>query len=523
MKQLILLTSLLFILTSCFSVKKYNRQISKLHTPQELKEDVDYAYKKLKRLQPNLYLYISQNDLESKFDSLKNTLNKPMSSRDFYLQLAPVIMSIRQGHTSISPPFKEQTKNELKQKGERRNPFRKFRFRKLQDKVILTRNFGKDSTIQEGSELLKIDNIEVSTLLESFKNLITGDGYNTTLVPEISRRYIGSLYLRTHGYKDSLMLTLRKNNLNYDGFVYAYPKKSKVKVTKPKKEKLSKEAKKIAKKEKKARKKWNRKYGYNKNTKEKTRDLSFIKTDSTPTIAYLKIRRFMVGSYHDFYEETFQKIDSAKTKYLVIDLRYNGGGRLSEIGTLYSYLIDKEEEFIMNAKMTHNSSWMYPLYHNKSALKTSIFSILYPVARVIQAIKVEKIDDVSYFKFKSNRLREPSENYNYKGEIYVLINGASFSASSIISNNLKASKRAYFVGDETGGAYNSTVAGRMAEVELPNSKATLTIGLMNLETYNKTIPDGYGVTPDKYIKVTTLKKDEQLDWIIGDISKKEDH
>jgi hypothetical protein len=43
----------------------------------------------------------------------------------------------------------------------------------------------------------------------------------------------------------------------------------------------------------------------------------------------------------------------------------------------------------------------------------------------------------------------------FKGKIYVMING-SFSASSLISSNLKTPK-VTFVGEETGGAFNGTM------------------------------------------------------------------
>jgi C-terminal processing protease CtpA/Prc len=51
-----------------------------------------------------------------------------------------------------------------------------------------------------------------------------------------------------------------------------------------------------------------------------------------------------------------------------------------------------------------------------------------------------------------------------------LINGASFSASSIISAKLKYEKRAVIVGEETGGANDGTVAGVNNTVTLPHSK-----------------------------------------------------
>jgi C-terminal processing protease CtpA/Prc len=44
-------------------------------------------------------------------------------------------------------------------------------------------------------------------------------------------------------------------------------------------------------------------------------------------------------------------------------------------------------------------------------------------------------------------------------ESFVLINGSSFSASSILTSKLKNDKKAVLVGEETGGANDGTVAG----------------------------------------------------------------
>ena len=108
--------------------------------------------------------------------------------------------------------------------------------------------------------------------------------------------------------------------------------------------------------------------------------------------------------------------------------------------------------------------------------------------------------------------------------MYVLINGNSFSASSLISTHLKATKRAVFVGEETGGAYNGTVAGIYKIYELPNSKLKIRMGLMHVDTPYKQTPDGYGVKPDVVVTPSLedliLKKDTELQWILNDIKEK---
>jgi C-terminal processing protease CtpA/Prc len=110
---------------------------------------------------------------------------------------------------------------------------------------------------------------------------------------------------------------------------------------------------------------------------------------------------------------------------------------------------------------------------------------------------------------------------SFKGKIYVIINGGSFSASSLISSNLKSSKRVTFVGEETGGAFNGTVAGFMPVVKLPNSDLQIRIGLMVMAPHHKTEIEGRGIFPDKEINTTLEDRltgnDPELSWILKDI------
>lgn len=526
LKGLFLVWSLV-ILSSCVSVEKYNAQISKIHRPTELKEDVDYAYAKLQRLHPNLYQYISKEKLDNNFSSLKNELTKPLSSIEFYKKIAPVIISIRQGHTSITSPHKKQTKKEKKEKGKRQNTFKTLRFATVGNNIFVDKSFGRDSVITRGTQLLKIEGKDVQELVDSYKNLLTGDGFIKGFVPEFSRKRIGSYFYYTNPLKDSIQITLKEKDNVYTSYLYAHKKKSRTDKNKSKKDsikttkkKLSKSEKKLAKKKKKAKDKWNWKHGYDKFTKESVRNFEFLEREDKK-VAYMKIRGFKKWDYKDFYDDVFKQIDSVKADNLVIDLRNNTGGRLAEIAYMYSYLTDKEHQFILPGKMTKANSWMYPMLHNKkSFVQKSITYLLFPALKVVQAFKVKKINGESHFHFKNSKIQKPKEEHNYKGKIYVLTNAVSFSASSVLANHLHATKRAFFVGDETGGAYNSTVAGRFARVVLPNSKNNLRVGVMLLETPHKITPDGFGVKPDKYIPTTTLDKDEQLNWVLDDIFKK---
>jgi C-terminal processing protease CtpA/Prc len=108
----------------------------------------------------------------------------------------------------------------------------------------------------------------------------------------------------------------------------------------------------------------------------------------------------------------------------------------------------------------------------------------------------------------------------------VLINGGSFSSSSIISSNLKSTQRAFFVGEETGGAYNGTIAVQMPLVQLPNSKVNLRIGLALVSAAGKTNIEGRGIFPDKEILPTLEDRknniDPELNWILEDIKREKE-
>ncbi len=504
------------LLVSCASVEKYNAQISKDFTPAELKEDVDFTYKLLTKYHPDLYWYISKDSLDRNFENLKESLTNPLSGREFYRAFAPVVNSIRQGHTSISPVYPKPTKLEKKTKGKRTAPFKKVRFRNINNRVYIEKVFSKDS-IEVGSEVLKLDGIAASKLLASYHKLITADGFNTTFHPELSGFRFGSYYTKIYGKKDSVQLDLKYNDSLYSYQLKADYAKLKQK-SKDTTKQEDKDVVKLSKKERKTKKKWEKVHGYVKYTKEQTRSLEFLPLDSTQVAAYMKIRRFKNGDYKTFYEQSFKAIDSAKTNYLIIDLRDNFGGSLKQIGILNSYITNQNEYVLIEpAKMTKRTSYFYPITHSPMHWFNGLMYLTTPVHMLyVQAFKVKVKNGEPYFYHKTSKPTKPND-LNFKGKIYVIINGNSFSASSTIGAHLDGTNRAFFVGEETGGAYNGTIAGMMPIVELPNSKLKLRFGFMNIKTPYTQEPDGYGVKPDAYVPNTSIEEDEQLDWILNDI------
>ncbi|GAB1855998.1 S41 family peptidase [Flavobacteriaceae bacterium MHTCC 0001] len=517
-------------LMSCGSVQKHNLQITKLHTIDDLRADVDALYQQLQKHHPKLYLYTPKTEMDAKFDSLKRSIIAPMNSRDFYKRVAPVLTSVRQGHVSIRPQGRHFTKKERKVLKKKKFEFYDLDFEYLEDTLWVERTFGKDSSFV-GASVVSIEGESVGELVKTYKTRFASDGYNTTLYNRAVGKGFKSLYVKDKGFLDSLDVTFKMKDSTFVKHFKRIPKKKKTQakdslkhndsIKKPKREALTKAEKKANRIVAKKRKKDNKKYGYVPRTKTYTRHLEFIGNDST--IAYMKIRSFTNGNYKKFYKESFTKLDSAKTQHLILDLRDNGGGRIAEIDKLYSYLTNDAYVFLNPVEVNSRFPLLTALFSNSTPTLLKVFGAIFsvnPITLSYQYFKTKKQDGKLYFKMKYNKEREPNP-LRYKGKMYVLTNGNSFSASSILSTHLKATERATFVGEETGGAYNGNVAGFYKIYEMTTSKLIVRIGLMQIETPHKTEPDGYGVKPDVEILPTISdfkqNKDPELEWVLHHI------
>ena len=175
-KKYILAIYIIALLGSCTSVKKFNSQIDKPKSPEELKADVDYTYKKLQKLHPRLYWYISKKDLDYKFDSLKSTITTPMTSNEFYFKLSPVVAAVRQGHMNLSPISKLYTRKELKKINKKGAfPLSQLTYEVIDNKLYVVKNLSADTTIRAGSEVVAVNDVKPQDIFAKFNNTYTSD------------------------------------------------------------------------------------------------------------------------------------------------------------------------------------------------------------------------------------------------------------------------------------------------------------------------------------------------------------
>lgn len=91
---------------------------------------------------------------------------------------------------------------------------------------------------------------------------------------------------------------------------------------------------------------------------------------------------------------------------------------------------------------------------------------------------------------------KPSNPY-FKGKIYILVNGGTFSAASDFVAMMKSAELATIVGVETGGGLHGNTSMGSTYVTLPNSQMIVSIPLVRHQlNIREDLPLGRGVIPD---------------------------
>jgi hypothetical protein len=216
------------------------------------------------------------------------------------------------------------------------------------------------------------------------------------------------------------------------------------------------------------------------------------KIDDALHCAVLTIKSFdsdiLKSSYKQQFEtsvsKSFEQINAAGVANLVIDLRNNQGGDIENGVFLLAHLINK------------------------------------PFA-VVQEYYCVDGDGLKACHGPVLGLHKPKQKI-FEGQVYVLINGGSFSNSGIVASCLRANSRAIFIGEESGGNPN-VIAGFIKNVQLPNTKIRVEIPTKQFVISNKDGNDGRGLMPDHLVAPQQadilLHKDTVMNYTIDLIGK----
>jgi hypothetical protein len=518
--KIIFIFAMTLLLMNCSSADKFNQKMAQPIPVANLQKDIDYVQHKLNRYYPSIDLYIPKQQLDAKFDSLRNAVKQPMTSKEFYFAISPIIASVRQGHMTMSQvPYKLSKKEAKRIKKAGDGPLSQFAYEWLDNKLYVIKNKSKNDKIKVGTEVVSINKITPQELHSKYRKTYTSDGFNTTFLPKVFSKRYATYMTYEIGVNDSLTFIFKERDSLFSQIISR--KKPAEKAKKKVADSVKVAAKPLVDKAKlKTDKRFKKIYGYDEKEKEYTKEFKILPADSS--VAVLKIRNFSKGYYHEIYEEVFDSMKKAEIKTLIVDLRDNPGGRMAEIQNLYSYLTNEKYQLTKPSIVTSRTSLWRPGVVNKFPKYTyPLVAIGYPIYMGITYFKAKKVSD-GVFIYNS-KPKKPNKN-NFSGKTYVLINGMSFSASCVLSSALQLNPNVTFVGEETGGALKGTVAGFMPVVKLPNSKLSLRLGLIDVQSVNQSGPDGRGIFPNVEIKQTIQdkveKKDPEMEWVMKQLGVK---
>lgn len=162
--------------------------------------------------------------------------------------------------------------------------------------------------------------------------------------------------------------------------------------------------------------------------------------------AILKLHSFANGYSRDNIEKMIKEANEKKAKYLVLDLRNNGGGAVANLRHLLSLLLPPDT--VIGTFVSRYTSREY------------------------EKAKGSKTDDpVELAKWSTAKFKTAKGSVeHFKGKIAVLINGRSGSASEIAACALRENAKSPLIGTKTAGAVLASVYGRLAhgfEVQYP--------------------------------------------------------
>ncbi|MFC1226451.1 S41 family peptidase [Pedobacter sp. BG31] len=465
-------------LSESSNAKEGNYSVSIQSPPKKLKKlsskalEQDFDILKNAFIEANIGLwYNTYKQFDSLCKAQKSKIKDRMSALDFYQIVAPVVTYTKEGHCAIQTS--EETGNYIRQHGK----YFPFLVKILDKKVYVLNDLDHYKT--KGMLLSKINGNSIDSIMTQFLKIEPADGYNTTskyrwIETAFSKYYLRFFEQQPNVFDIELINPKTNDKVHYNGIpALSFKQYGKF---------VSKEIQSIP------------NYRY--------KEPAALKIDTLLSTATLTVNTFSTNDYtggrkgfKEFLARGFQDIAHHKIKHLIIDIRKNEGGAQAMEDHLMSYLVDNEYPKYQYAEIpSFTYSFLdYTDYRNKESQDD-----------FEKELKAEfyRSNDGRYLDLPGKYKSDTPQTNRFKGDLYILISGLSFSGGSEFAALAKNYTNARFIGEETGGGYYGNTSGFFINYTLPNSKLTGRIPLIKFVVKEKqnNIPFGRGVMPDNEVQ-----------------------
>lgn len=458
------LLTLLIVAVSCTSTKKTfvaERKFSKA----ELGKDYALFRNVLEESHPSLYWFTPKDSMDYYFDQGRNKLRDSMTEREFRTLLSFVISKMRCGHTAV-----RYSKRYSAYLDTARLKIFPLSIKAWEDTMVVTANLNrKDSVIRRGTIITAINNVKVEKLIDTVFNYLSADGNAITgKYQAISNRgNFGAFYKNIFGLPDSLDISY------YDRF--GEPQTTTIPMYDPVADTADRRPPAETKKP----------------SREETKFVSMhsarnVQVDTTLHSAFMTVNTFSRGhKLKAFFRNSFRTMKQMHIKYLVIDVRTNGGGDASNSTLLTRYIVNQ------NFKLADT------LYAVRRSSKYRRYIEMQPLYwMMMQFITHRERDGKYHFGYLERHVFRPKKRNHFDGEVFILTGGNSFSATALFAKKLRGQPNVKLIGEETGGGAYGNSAWMLPDVKLPQTGLRFSLPKFRLVMDKDEVAAARGVKPD---------------------------
>lgn len=455
------------------------KKVDKLSV-KEMRGDLAILWSAIKELHPGYGIYTPADSLEKSYNAVYASLDEPLTESEFIPRIYPFLCALGCGHTQI-----EHSKN-YQPPASAHLPFEVLVH---QHRAWVTTS--RTGRLATGDEVISINGEPVSAIIEHGKALYCGDGYVESFKELFLSEYDGfeDACNKYYHWKAPYRVTISTNKGGLKEVVLDSADRQPV-------------------------------VGY------QDKYASWLKVDSGEDCRLYFSKTGETGlfeinglAYTDTisYQQCFDKVARQGIKNLILDMRHNGGGDLRIAIKLLSYLTDSSFGIVKDIKSRIPNPAKNPFSVYFDSTRTESFNGSCLPGR----------QEGAWYHMDINpefaRIYAPlamAGAGRFRGRLFVLIDGATFSSAALFTSALKAQRKdVVFIGRETAGAEEGCNGFAMQKLTLPNTGISVVFPWLRVVSMAKSPVFGRGLMPDYPVAYTAEDvvrgRDLDLEKVVG--------